>query len=211
MDFCLPWRQFCQLCRRGAGRSGQHPFSGSERLDRQRHDRLGAALDLAAERAGVRQDALGEEARGDQLGFEEYEFLAKLHHEADLYAEGYGYIIGYHGTPGDDEGTALMPDSSDEEAADSLLDREGRMGIGGHIHVQMDRALGGWRVINVGSIGMSFDQPGKAEYGLFTFEKGEAQVDLRAVPYDVEAVIADSQAHGNPATALLISKLRAKS
>src|SRR5579859_4895511 len=66
-----PWCQFCQLCRRGRRPVRLAPPSGSKRLDRQRHDRLGAALKLATERTGVGQDALGEEAGGDQLGFEE--------------------------------------------------------------------------------------------------------------------------------------------
>ncbi len=144
-----------------------------------------------------------------QLGFEEYEFLHKLGHDCDLYVEGYGYVIGYHGVPGDDEGYALTPTSPDNEAADALLDREGRLAIGGHIHLQMDRSIGHWRVINVGSVGCPFDNNiGKAEYALFTFVDGEVQVDLRAVPYDVESVIADSEQRGNPATAWLASRLR---
>lgn len=145
----------------------------------------------------------------DQLAFEDYEFLAKLPGETDLKADGYGYVIGYHGIPGDDEGMALTPTSSDEEAADALLDREGRLGIGGHIHVQMDRMVGGWRVVNVGSVGVPFDaNTGKAEYGIFTFETGDVQVDLRAVAYDAESVIADSEARGNPATDWLARMLR---
>lgn len=145
----------------------------------------------------------------DQIGFEEYEFLAKLPGETDLKVDGYGYVIGYHGTPGDDEGTAITPTSTDEEAADALLVREGRLGIGGHIHVQMDRMVRGWRAVNVGSVGVPFDDnAGKAEYGIFTFEDGDAQVDLRAIPYDIEAVIADSAVLGNPATDWLAGKLR---
>ncbi len=147
----------------------------------------------------------------DQIGFDEYDFLHKLHGECDLRAEGYGYVIGYHAVPGDDEAFGLMPDSSDEAAADALLDREGRMGIGGHIHVQMDREVRGWRVINVGSVGVSFDMPGKAQYVVFSFEGDHVQVDLRAVPYDIEAVIADSRERGNPATDWLAGKLRASS
>lgn len=145
----------------------------------------------------------------DQLGFEDYEFLAKLPGETSLKVDGYGYVIGYHGTPGDDEGKAITPATSDEEAADALLDREGRLGIGGHIHVQMDRIVRDWRVVNVGSVGFPTDaNAGKAEYGIFTFADGEVQVDLRAIPYDVEAVIADSAARGNPATEFLAGKLR---
>ncbi|MEP7292647.1 MAG: metallophosphoesterase family protein [Chloroflexota bacterium] len=148
----------------------------------------------------------------DQLGFEQYEFLHKLPTECDLDAGDYGYVIGYHAIPGDDESQALMPDSSEEAASDALLDREGRLGIGGHNHIQMDRTVGNWRAVNVGSIGCPFDQNiGKAEYGIFTFEGGEVQVDLRAIPYDMDAVIADSEMRGNPATSWLESKLRGSS
>jgi predicted phosphodiesterase len=143
-----------------------------------------------------------------QLSFEDYDFLHKLPGETDLHAEDYGYVIGYHGIPGDDEGNTLTPTSSEDEATDALLDREGTLGIGGHIHVQMDRPVGAWRIVNVGSIGISFDNPGKAQYGIFTFENGEVNVDLRAVPYDVEAVIAVSRQRGNPATDWLAGKLR---
>lgn len=135
----------------------------------------------------------------EQLSYEEYDFLRKLPGECELQVPGYGTVIGYHGTPGDDEGY-LTPESTDEEAADALLDREGRLGIGGHIHRQMDRVLGlgGWRVINVGAVGMSFEKPGIAQYGVFTFENGDVQVDLRGVPYDLESVIADLKAVGFP-------------
>jgi hypothetical protein len=54
-------------------------------------------------------------------------------------------------------------------------------------------------VVNVGSVGMSFDRPGYAQWGLFTFEEnGAVTVDLRNVPYDVEAAVADLQAVGYP-------------
>ena len=147
----------------------------------------------------------------DQLGFEEYEFLHKLPGECNVEVEGYGSVIGYHGVPGDDESNALLNNTSDELAADALLDREGRLGIGGHTHVQMDRMLsiGGWRAVNVGSVGVPFDEHiGKAQYGIFIFEAGEVQIDLRAIAYDVDAVIADSYARNNPASAWLENKLR---
>jgi 3',5'-cyclic AMP phosphodiesterase CpdA len=133
----------------------------------------------------------------DQLTYAEYEWLTKLRGELDVNTQGYGWVIGYHGTPGDDEGY-LLPDTPVTTADDALLDREGRLGIGGHIHVQMDRILTTWRAINVGSVGMSFDKPGYAEYGIFTFEGDDVQVDLRAIPYDVEAAIADLYTSGYP-------------
>ncbi|MDX2163609.1 MAG: metallophosphoesterase family protein [bacterium] len=134
-----------------------------------------------------------------QLEYPAYETLKNLSGECDLFVPGYGYVIGYHGTPGDDEGAHITPETPDEEAADALLEREGRLGIGAHIHVQMDRALpGGWRVVNVGSVGMSFDKPGYAQYGIFTFDEAQLTVDLRAIPYDVDAAIDDLRAVGYP-------------
>lgn len=145
----------------------------------------------------------------NQLEYADYEVLKKLSGECDLHAPGYGYVIGYHGTPGDDEGMHIMPNTPDEEAADALMDREGRLGIGAHIHVQMDRMLpGGWRAINVGSVGMSFDQPGYAQFGVFTFEANDVLVDLRAIPYDVEAAIADLAAVGYPSVDFIANRYR---
>ncbi len=133
-----------------------------------------------------------------RLSWEDYEYLSKiLGKEISLKVDGYGYIIGYHAVPGNDE-SMLMPDTPLEEADDYLLDREGHLAIGGHVHVQMDRQLMHWRAINVGSVGMSFDKPGKAQWGLFTFEGGQLTVDLRAVPYDTAAAVADMEAVNFP-------------
>lgn len=161
------------------------PAADQENLDKLRK---GAAVRDAALTWGLAK-----------LDYDDYDFLKKLGGECDLPVPGYGVVIGYHGTPGDDEGMHIMPNTPDEEAADALLDREGRLGIGAHIHVQMDRFLpGGWRAINIGSVGMSFDQPGYAQYGIFTFESGGVEIDLRAIPYDVQAAIDDLSAVGYP-------------
>lgn len=144
-----------------------------------------------------------------QLSWDDYQYLRDiLGKETSIQAKGYGYAIGYHGIPGDDESNALHPDTPDEEAADALLDREGRLGIGGHTHLPMDRALGRWRAVNIGSVGMSFDMPGMAQWGLFTFENGEVDVDLRAVPYDVDAVLADARDAGHPAPDWIAARIK---
>ena len=117
-----------------------------------------AALRGLAPAWGARDRALNWAV--EQLGWEEYDFLRSiLGRELRLQTPGYGPVIGYHAIPGDDESMALRPDSPDEEAQDALLDREGRLGIGGHTHLQMDRDLGHWRAVNVGSVGWSFGAP----------------------------------------------------
>ena len=94
--------------------------------------------------------------------------------ETRLKIAGYGHAIGFHAIPGDDESTALRPDSPEEEAADALLDRAGRLALGGHTHLAMDRQVGGWRVINPGSVGLSFGSPGWAEWAALEWQAGRA-------------------------------------
>ena len=134
-----------------------------------------------------------------RLSWEDFTFLTDiLGRELKLDVEKFGRLIGFHAIPGDDESVSLRPDSPDEEAADALLDRGGRLALCGHTHLAMDRQVGGWRVINPGSVGLSFGNPGVAEWALLEWEDGELSVDLRRVPYDVDATLRSWEALGYP-------------
>ena len=121
--------------------------------------------------------------------------------------DGFGRVIGFHAIPGDDEAGALRPDSADEEAADALLDRGGRLALCGHTHLAMDRIVDGWRVINPGSVGLSFGNPGVAEWALLEWRDGALRVDLRRVPYDVAAALRAWEQAGYPALDWIRPKL----
>ena len=143
-----------------------------------------------------------------KLSWDDYSYLAKLlGRETSLRINDYGRVIGYHAIPGDDE-AMLRPDTPDSEVLDALLDREGRLAVGGHTHLQMDREVGNWRVVNVGSVGMSFDMPGRAQWGLFKFEDSAVTVDLRAVPYDVDQAVAEIHASRHPRPEFAERRLR---
>jgi predicted phosphodiesterase len=138
----------------------------------------------------------------ERLTYADHTWLAALPGETDLHVPGFGHVIGYHGVPGDDEAN-LFANTPDSTAADYLLDREGRIGVGGHIHRQFDRMLAsGWRLLNVGSIGMSFDMPGRAQWAVLTFSEDggtmQADVEMFATPYDVDSMIAEWRASGFP-------------
>lgn len=142
-----------------------------------------------------------------QLTWDDYNYLKKLRgRELAHEVAGYGWVIGVHAVPGNDE-AFLNPDTPDEEAADYFLDREGRLAILGHTHRQMNRQIDGWQVVNVGSVGMSLAGDGYAEYGLFAFEGDSVTVDLRRVPVDLDALRADCAAAGHPATDWFLSRL----
>jgi predicted phosphodiesterase len=123
------------------------------------------------------------------LSFKDYEYLSKLRPELDVHVPGYGWVVGFHGAPGSDE-RQLLPDTPDEELLDQMLDRDGRLGFGGHTHIPMDRSVGAWRVVNVGSVGMPRGDQ-RACYALATFDKDSVTIALRQVVYDVSAVVED--------------------
>jgi hypothetical protein len=62
----------------------------------------------------------------------------------------------------------------------------------------------------VGSVGWSFGAPGMAEWGMFTFEHGDVSIDLRRMPYDVQAVLNDFEAVQHPAPQTFINLGRLK-
>jgi predicted phosphodiesterase len=144
-----------------------------------------------------------------RLSYDDYAFLSELvGRELAHDVPTYGRVIGFHAIPGDDEPTHLRPDTPDDLAEDALLDRSGRLAVCGHTHLVMDRALTRWRVINPGSVGMSFSQHGYAEWAYITFENGDAQATFRALPYDADAVLRDAEAVGYPTMNTLLSALK---
>jgi predicted phosphodiesterase len=139
------------------------------------------------------------------LGWANYEFLSKIiGREVGETVEGYGIVLGYHAIPGDDEYN-ITPDTPDEEALDSVLDRPLRLGVYGHIHRQVDRDLGRVRLVNPGSVGMSFEKAGHAQYMLLTFDEGNLTVEHRNPAYDAAAALAIAKSVGHPHPAFLAS------
>lgn len=146
-----------------------------------------------------------------RLDWAEFDLLCGiLGRELRQSVPGYGTVIGVHAIPGDDEALSLRPDSADEEAADALLDRQGRLALCGHTHLAMDRAVGGWRVINPGSVGLSFGAPGLAEWALLEWRDGELKAEMRALPYDVQAALRHWESLAHPRMEWIRARLTGK-
>ena len=94
-----------------------------------------------------------------------------------------GEVLFCHGTPRDDNEifTRLTP----EDRLVPIFDGLGAdLVVCGHTHMQFDRRIGRTRVMNAGSVGMPFGEPGA--YWLML----GADAELRRTPYDLEQAAA---------------------
>ncbi len=103
---------------------------------------------------------------------------------------GLGRVLFCHGSPRSDE-EILTRISPEERVAEALAGVDADVVVGGHTHVQFDRAAAGRRLVNAGSVGLPYE--GRA--GAFWALLGPA-VELRCTEYDVDASIAALEAVG---------------
>ena len=86
---------------------------------------------------------------------------------------------------------ALFPHFADVDAA---------LVVCGHTHMQFDRPVGRTRVVNAGSVGMPFGEPGA--YWLLL----GPDIELRRTPYDLEAAADRIRMTGYPDAAEFAAK-----
>jgi len=102
----------------------------------------------------------------------------------------------FHGSPHSfsDWVFSTTPDDTLEEMFRGF---EAPVLVGGHTHLQMLRRYGPSVIVNPGSVGQPFSrwwpQPIRvahwAEYGVIEMDAGRVRVDLRRVPFDVDALL----------------------
>jgi Icc-related predicted phosphoesterase len=93
---------------------------------------------------------------------------------------GVGDVLFCHATPRNDTDTFTRDTPAD--CVISVFDSAGvALVVCGHTHMQFDRMIGGTRVVNAGSVGMPFGDPGA--YWLML----DGGVQLRRTAYDFEA------------------------
>ena len=97
-----------------------------------------------------------------------------------LQAQGIGEVVFCHATPRND--TEIFTAATPEAKLLPIFDRLGAdLVVCGHVHMQFDRMVGRTRVINAGSVGMPFQDPGA--YWLLI----DKDVELRRTDYDLQA------------------------
>ncbi len=121
-----------------------------------------AVLEL---RAGQETTALPPQARdlarwvAEQLDSEQAEMLASWPSTLRLEIPGLGEVLFCHATPRND--TEIFTRNTPEEVLRPVFEGVGvPLVVCGHTHMQQDRTVGAVRVVNSGSVGMPFGEPG---------------------------------------------------
>lgn len=114
----------------------------------------------------------------EELSEAEAETLRSWPPTLELEVDGTGTVLFCHGTPGSD--TEIFTRTSPAASIVPLFrDVSAGVVVCGHTHMQFDRPVGSVRVINAGSVGMPFGEP-----GAYWLKLGPG-VDLRRTEYDL--------------------------
>ncbi len=119
------------------------------------------------------------------------DFLAQLPAHVVVAIDGLGDILFCHGSPRSDEEilTVATPEGRVREALTGVAQH---VVVCGHTHMQYDRTIGTTRVVNAGSVGMPYGEP-----GAYWVLLGPG-VELRHTSYDLAAAAALIQASSYP-------------
>jgi predicted phosphodiesterase len=137
---------------------------------------------------GAATGGLSDEWAQAQLGDQHKAFLAGLPEQLEVDVEGVGRVLFCHGSPRSDE-EMILRTTPDEWLREMLEGVDADVVVCGHTHMQFDRTVDGIRVVNAGSVGLSY---GPADACWAVVEDGG--VELRRTAYDREAVRASAYA-----------------
>ena len=116
-----------------------------------------------------------------------------------LEIEGLGEVFFCHATARNDTElvTRLSPDARVLEVFPEL---KSSVAVCGHTHMQFDRTVGSLRVVNAGSVGMPFGEPGAHWLSL------GPDVEFRRTSYDLEAAAAHLRTSAFPGVADFVAR-----
>ena len=96
---------------------------------------------------------------GDQLSAEQQQLIASWPVAVQLEIPGLGDVMFVHATPRSDTET-FTRQTPEEPLVPVFSGIDAALVICGHTHMQFDRTVGRMRVLNAGSVGMPFGEPG---------------------------------------------------
>ena len=114
-----------------------------------------------------------------QMNRSQRDFMAGLPEKFSMHVDGVGEVLFCHGSPRSDM-EILTVATPEERLGEALAGVKEDVVVCGHTHMQFDRMCDGKRVVNAGSVGMPYGDPGA--YWLLL----GPDVSLRKTNYDLE-------------------------
>ena len=140
----------------------------------------------------------------EQLSDEQIDFLAGLPQTVTLDVDGLGPVCFCHATPRDDN--ELFTERTPNDAVAELLAGTTEATIVcGHTHMQFDRRILGWRVVNAGSVGVPWDDGREPRWALLG-----PDVSFRRPQLDQQRAAEEIRASGWPGAEELLGDTRAR-
>jgi predicted phosphodiesterase len=147
-------------------------------------------LDALVLRGNADRELLGGPSGGlidewvvSQLDDRHREYIAALPEQIELDVDGVGQVLFCHGSPRSDE-EMILKTTPDGWLREMLAGVEADAVVCGHTHMQFDRRVDGWRVVNAGSVGLAYGAPGAHWLAL------GPGIEHRRTPYDNETFAA---------------------
>jgi predicted phosphodiesterase len=153
--------------------------------DRETAARLGEADGLDEFTAVVNEWA------SDELRSEQREFLGNLPDSVVVDVTGLGPAFFCHGSPRSDEET-ITTATPEDRVGEMLAGVQQSVVVCGHTHAQFERSVGDKLIVNAGSVGLPFGEPG-AYWALLG-----PDVSLQRTDYDYEGAAALIRAKKGP-------------
>ena len=141
--------------------------------------------EVITRRRGLESTGVPEAFRGwiqwvaDQIDGDDEAWLASWPPTITLDVAGLGDVLFCHATPRNDV-DVFMRETPEDVVLPLFEATPASLIVCGHTHMQFDRMIGPKRVVNAGSVGMPFAEPGAYWLLLGT------GIDLRRTPYDLE-------------------------
>jgi len=126
-----------------------------------------------------------------QLERRHRDFLASFETSVSLTVDGVGDVLFCHGSPRSDE-EILTPATPEARLQAALTGVDAAVVVCGHTHMQFDRQFGRTRIVNAGSVGMPYGEPGA--YWLWL----GPEVILHQTSYHLEQAAQTIRASGYP-------------
>ena len=115
-----------------------------------------------------------------QLDRRQRDFLAGFEDSVTVHdVDGLGRVLFCHATPRNNT-DVFTAESPDERVATLMAGADAGVVVCGHTHMQFDRTVEAWRIVNAGSVGMPYGEPG-AYWAMLG-----PGVDLRRTVFDLE-------------------------